>query len=246
MGSSSSSNSGSPLMIKSHQPKNAIRACRKQSSSSGEEDEESPMDALYSTYLAEKMKIDNARADESRKLKFVLTGVYSDSNESNKLSKRLNFERAKESSSSSSSEALPPKKREVYSVKASEAPFERQLTETKEKECSSLNDRNEPVAADKKRVAVTFLDIVICQDSEGYWDWKAVLDLIDVKEALIEFGRLFDDLRVAGTCLALAYLTKNFPDSKEEWILVERKATKWLRDTYQEYVAGIKSFKELL
>lgn len=241
--SSSSSSSGSPRNLKSSQRKNVIRACIMRASSS-EEDCASDSDSDYPLDWKNKIKSLNPKSLLDREERS------SDSSDSMKKCSKVSIKCARKSSNSCSSGESDDEIQQVRCLEESPTPLQHKLLDAvvneKEVECKRVNCLDQPLKVTKKKENVTFLDIVICQDSEGYWDWKAILDLVELKEPAVEYGKLFDDLRVAGTCLALAYLAKFFSGNKEEWVLVENKGLRWVKRAYQDYAAGIERFKELL
>ena len=101
-------------------------------------------------------------------------------------------------------------------------------------------------SAPSKNLKVYYLSIVLCQDSEGFWNWSNIVGALNPGQEVIALENSYEDKAVLATCLALAYLNKFCLLNKEEWILVEKKAIKWLKKKYLNYVDLIERFSNVI
>lgn len=97
-----------------------------------------------------------------------------------------------------------------------------------------------------KSQKINHLSIVLCQDSEGFWDWYIIVVVLKVAQEVVDFENACEDKAVVGTCLALAYLNKFCSGNKEEWVLIEKKAVRWLKKKYSNYGDLIERLKNVL
>ena len=75
-----------------------------------------------------------------------------------------------------------------------------------------------------------YMEIILAQLSEGYWIYSVIVNMLpgvsNIPKNLVESN---ENENVICTMYVLCYLDKFFADKYEEWILIEKKAIKWLR-----------------
>lgn len=93
-----------------------------------------------------------------------------------------------------------------------------------------------------------FNEIIILQDSEGFWAWDDVIKAIEVNHKILHLENDFNDKQVLGTCLALAYLTTYCNKNRDTWSLIEEKSKNWLDKKnfiYQDLIEKCRQALEL-
>jgi len=85
-----------------------------------------------------------------------------------------------------------------------------------------------PASKKSAKVPATFDQLINCQSSDGFWqDQQIVLSFIDgtkLNGLLQQY-----DSKIVLTLLAIHILQKMFPSKKQEWVLITKKAQKWLK-----------------
>ena len=83
------------------------------------------------------------------------------------------------------------------------------------------------------------MNIILLQSSEGFWAWNQLIAVLpqmqNFKDSLGEYSEADDEY---ATGFALLYLNHYYKSTHYEWILVEKKALKWLkraRFNYEEF-----------
>ncbi|OMJ80939.1 hypothetical protein SteCoe_18700 [Stentor coeruleus] len=75
-----------------------------------------------------------------------------------------------------------------------------------------------------------FFEIVSLIDCEGFWELSALLTTLNFShEKSQEIASIYPDHRILATIFAVRYLNKHFINKKNEWVLIERKALRWLK-----------------
>ena len=75
-----------------------------------------------------------------------------------------------------------------------------------------------------------YMSIITAQDSQGFWSMKQISDTVPaIKNIPIAVTSSFNKENILCTICILCYLQKYMQDCHDEWILIEKKAVKWLK-----------------
>jgi hypothetical protein len=105
------------------------------------------------------------------------------------------------------------------------------------KECSFVGtvdivslpySKAEPIA--QEPIVVGYMIIVTLQEPQGFWELSSLSGVVSVPVKPHEFESIADSDQVWATLIALAYLEKNYSDKIDDWVLVQRKAKRWLKN----------------
>ena len=146
------------------------------------------------------------------------------------------------SASSTRSFAAVKKEGQISKPSSLGCQMKAKAAEKSEKRRSKMEDCDEEESKIESRGhsgSNLYLSFISKIETEGFWIYQEFIgELPEIKripEGLVECP---DKKNVICTLFVLAYLHKNFEDKFDEWVLVERKALKWLRSI------GV-SFKDL-
>ena len=80
------------------------------------------------------------------------------------------------------------------------------------------------------------IDIVLLQSSEGFWTWLDLAQLIPKLELIRDTLEVLEsNLNENATAYALLYLSTYFISNRDEWMLVERKGLRWLKQHHFDF-----------
>ena len=75
-----------------------------------------------------------------------------------------------------------------------------------------------------------YMSIITAQDSQGFWSIKQISDTVPaIKNIPAAVASSFKNENILCTICILCYLQKYMQDCHDEWILIEKKAVKWLK-----------------
>jgi len=87
----------------------------------------------------------------------------------------------------------------------------------------------EPRYARIEKVKNIYAYIISNFEAEGYWKYEDLSSkLTNIKKVPKGFIKCSNEDNAICTCFILAYLHKNFQEKFDEWVLIKRKALKWL------------------
>lgn len=121
--------------------------------------------------------------------------------------------------------------------------FEQKIELIQEKSSANLSGLSSTINTTQGK---HYLKIVMAQDSEGFWEWSKLILVINVSLEVLALENIDDNKIVVATCLALAYLNKFFLQNRDEWMLVEKKAVKWLKKNCPNYLEIMNKFMNAL
>ena len=92
---------------------------------------------------------------------------------------------------------------------------------------SSWSSKQESQPAPARSI---YMSIITAQDSQGFWSMKQISDTVPaIKNIPIAVTSSFNKENILCTICILCYLQKYMQDCHDEWILIEKKAVKWLK-----------------
>jgi hypothetical protein len=91
-----------------------------------------------------------------------------------------------------------------------------------------------------------YLDVVLCQESEGFWLWEKIISVIGGTLQVDGLKNQHENLMVVATSLALAFLNRFCLAHRDEWRLVEKKAVKWIKNEFTRYKDLVLKFSDAL
>jgi hypothetical protein len=77
---------------------------------------------------------------------------------------------------------------------------------------------------------VGYMIIVTLQEPQGFWELSSLSGVVSVPGKPHEFESIADSDQVWVTLIALAYLEKDYGDKIDDWVLVQRKVKRWLKN----------------
>lgn len=119
------------------------------------------------------------------------------------------------------------------------------VKETKDLSVRSVNNARDLYESEIDIEDDGFMKIVLGQKPEGFWEWSEITKLINAEEIILKLANATDDPKVLGTALALTLLNKEYRELKEEWILIEKKAIKWMKKQISNYSIIFQKFKDI-
>ena len=75
---------------------------------------------------------------------------------------------------------------------------------------------------------------------------EELIKIINPDQKILSLTTLCENSNVAATALGLAYLNQYCESKKNEWVLIEKKALRWIKKQVNDYQALVNKFKESL